>query len=186
MKIKIITAILILAFLLSGWAPPPQDINATVDKTVDLATTYSLIVNNKTGQNVQLILTGPATYNFTVKMGKNTFTVQAGKYKYSYDACNKTKKGTVVVEKNNKLLTIAACKGKGTGGLVRVTVVNNTHGYMRLILTGPANYDFQLPTGKNAITVIRGKYQYTAYGCGASMSGTVNMRQGRVWTFFCY
>ena len=186
MKIKIITAILIMAFLISGWAPAAKVAHAAADNSTETATSYPLVVNNKTGQVVQLKLVGPATYNFTVKSGKNTFTVQEGKYKYSYFACNGTKTGTVVVGKTNKLLTLAACKAKGKPvKTIKFNIVNDTSGTITLILNGPASYNFSLSTGKHVLSVVKGKYTYTAYGCGSSMSGTVNLRQGLIWRFWC-
>ncbi|MCU0488014.1 MAG: hypothetical protein MUE67_03565 [Anaerolineales bacterium] len=188
MKIKLVIAVIISALLLSGWAPVPIDWGAKQEETSQAAVaTLTLVINNKTGETFTLTMKGPSTYTWTIKPGKNTQTIVPGKYKYNYKACGGTaKNGTVEVKKNNQTLVLAVCKQKAGDKAVSVTIQNNTGGYMTLSLTGPATYRFQVKPGKSTINVIKGKYTYTAWGCGgSSASGTKNLKGGTIWTWWC-
>ena len=189
MKIKIVIPLIILAMLLSGWGPASAEASSASDPTLQTQTgTLQLIVNNKTGEKFNLVMKGPATYNWNIQAGKQTFSVVPGKYKYSYKACGGTeKKGTVEVKKNNHTLVLAVCKQQNkAGGTVNVVIQNNTGGSITLVLTGPGSYRFTLGTGKQTINVVKGTYQYTAYGCGgASSSGTKKLSGKSVWTWWC-
>ncbi len=191
MKSKISILIIIAALLISGWAPMPASWTSQVENTSAqaAATNLKIVINNKTGETISLSLKGAANYNWTVKPGKSTFDLAPGKYKYSYKACNGQKNGTVEVKKNGQVLTLAACKAKGAsgGGTVGVVIQNDTGGYIRINLTGPATYSFSLGAGKSTINVIKGKYTYTVWGCGgASLSGVKQLKGKITWTFWCY
>lgn len=150
--------------------------------------TYRLVLNNKTGETVTVTLSGPMTYTFTLQPGKNTQDVKPGKYRYAYEACQGEKKGTVEVNKNDKLLTLAACpkNQKNKSGEVNVKIKNDTGDAVWLTLTGPGTYNLSLPAGRSTITVLRGKYTYTAYGCGgASLSGSKQLGGNIEWRFWC-
>lgn len=187
MKGKLFLITVLVALILSGWMPgaPVQPAQAAAP------TTLNLLVNNKTGETVTLYLVGPENYTFTVQPGKSTQLVEPGKYKYNYQACQGKKTGTFIISKNGKQLTLAACsknqKGKQKSKEVRVNISNQTGGTVWLTLTGPASYNFTLKTGSTAIWVIKGKYNYSAYGCGgAASSGTRKLRSGLTWTWYCY
>jgi hypothetical protein len=189
MKFKFFVPLLIAALMISAWTPIPVNLNPPQENSSQAAaTSVQLVVNNKTGETLNLSLKGPATYNWNINPGKTTQTVVPGKYKYTYKACGGQKSGTVEVKKNGKVLTLAACNQKGAkvGGVVNVKIRNNTGGYVQLNLTGPATYSFSLAPGNSTISVIRGKYQYTAWGCGgASISGTKQLGGGKTWTWWC-
>jgi hypothetical protein len=190
MKIKILIPFIIIALLFSAWVPAQANWNpSTAATSTQAAGTVQLVVNNKTGESFNLVLKGPATYNWNLKPGKATFSVQPGKYKYTYKACGGTPKtGTVEVKKNNQTLVLAVCKQKNAsaGGMVNIPIQNNTGGTVTLSLTGPATYRFTLATGRSTISVLKGTYTYTAWGCGgASASGTKNLKGKNLWTWFC-
>jgi len=150
--------------------------------------TYKLVLNNKTGQTVVITLNGPVIYTLTLQPGKTSQDVKPGKYRYTYEACQGKKSGTVVVKKNGTLLTLAACpKNKKTSSKeVNVKIKNDTGGNVWLHLIGPDTYDFTLLSGKSTITVLKGKYTYTAYGCGGgSISGTKQLGGNLEWRFWC-
>ena len=150
--------------------------------------TYKLVLNNKTGQVVTVTLIGPATYTFTLQPGKTSQDVKPGKYRYSYEACEGKKSGTVEVKKNGTLLTLAACpKNKKTGsGEVPVKIKNDTGATVWLSLTGPATYSFTLAPGRSTITVLKGKYSYKIYGCGGgTATGTRQIGNNLEWRFWC-
>jgi hypothetical protein len=190
MKFKFFVPILVAALLISAWTPMSVSWNAPQENSVQAAaTTLQLVVNNKTGATVDLSLKGPAgSYNWRVKEGKSTFSVVPGIYKYSYTACGKQVSGSVHVRKNAQVLNLAACAKKATkgAGVVNVKIRNNTGGYVQLNLSGPATYSFSLAPGSSTISVIKGKYQYSAWGCGgASISGTKQLGGGSTWTWWC-
>jgi len=189
MKFKILISFIIAALLFSAWTPVEASWNpANATATAQAAGTMQLVVNNKTGESFKLVLKGPATYNWNLKPGKETFSVAPGKYKYTYKACGGTeKKGTVEVKKNNQTLVLAVCKQKNaSGGMANIPIQNNTGGTVTLNLTGPATYHFSLAPGRSTISVLKGTYSYTAWGCGgASISGTKNLKGKNLWTWFC-
>jgi hypothetical protein len=189
MKSKYAVLIIIIALLISAWAPLPANSNAPHQDAAAASSTLTVNVNNKTGETLKLSMSGPTNYSFTIKPGKSAINVAPGKYKYIYQACGGQKKGTVDVKKNNTNLVLAACNKnqKNSGGTVNIAVQNNTGGYITMNLTGPSYYHFSLGTGRSTISVIKGSYQYVVYGCGgASLSGTRKLTGKTVWTFFCY
>lgn len=185
MKGKLFLIVVMLAVMLSGWMP-----GATVQPAQAAESdTLSLLINNKTGEIIQLTLMGPATYTFTLQVGKSTQQVLPGKYKYQYFACEGKKTGTFTISKNGKLLVLAACSKnqKQKSKEIKVRIDNRTGGVVWLNLVGPASYQFSLKPGSSVIWVIKGKYTYTAFGCGgASTSGTRKLNSGMLWSWYCY
>lgn len=189
MKSKLFISMIIFALLFSAWVPvEAKGYPSTVPDTTQATNPLQLVVNNKTGESFNLVLTGPKTYNWNIKPGKQTYSIAPGKYKYTYKACGGTpKKGTVEVKKNNQTLVLAVCRQKNaSGGMVTIPIQNNTGGTVTLSLTGPATYRFFLAPGRSSISVMKGTYNYTAWGCGgASASGTKNLKGKNLWTWFC-
>jgi hypothetical protein len=72
-----------------------------------------------------------------------------------------------------------ACTDKG-----EIKINNRTSGTVTLYLKGPASYTFYLAVGNTNISVCRGSYSYTAYGCGGA-SKTGSMTTGESHEFFC-
>jgi hypothetical protein len=146
-------------------------------------------IQNKTGESVRLSLSGPASYSFNLTTGKNKVEVTPGKYSYSYKACGgQTLTGKFNAKKAGATLTLPKCKQGGSGGIkeAKVTIKNLTGGAISIYLSGPQSYVFNFGTGISKMSVVPGKYSYTVYGCGTSMSGTMNFKgSGRVWTFWC-
>lgn len=183
MKGKLFLIVVMLAVMLSGWVPGAtlQPAQAAENDTL------SLLIINKTGETIQLTLVGPATYTFTLQAGKSTQQVLPGKYKYQYFACQGKKTGTFTISKDGKKLLLASCSKNQKSKLARVKIDNRTGGFVWLNLVGPATYQFSLKPGKSEIWVIKGKYTYTAFGCGgASVSGTRKLNSGMLWSWYCY
>ena len=67
--------------------------------------------------------------------------------------------------------------------LSSIEIENDTDGPVSLILSGPYSYTFYLGTGTTSIAVCPGTYNYVAYGCGSSASGT--MSSGESHQFWC-
>lgn len=142
-----------------------------------------LTVKNKSGAPIQLTLNGPKQYSYPkVKNGVNKFVVEPGVYYYTHNACGKNNTGRLDLTKPFVLLI-----DKCPPGPITIKVVNKTGGMMRMQLTGPASYNFNLSPGDNNLTVIPGKYRYEVFGCGDGYAkGRVNIKIGmRPWIWFC-
>ena len=170
--------IIIMSLLLSAWSPAPTFTAASAS-----AAKNTFTFQNKTGSKLTITLTGANYYTFNLKAGNNKLVISPGLYQYSYNACGKLQTGMVTIKPGAKLL-LPKCK---VTGMVNVKIANNTNGYLTLNLTGPATYYLSLKPGANIISVVKGKYSYTAWGCGgASASGVKNLtRNGITWTWFC-
>lgn len=146
-------------------------------------------IQNKTGEQVRISLTGPTSYSFNLSTGKNKVEVVPGKYSYSYTACSgQTLTGKFNAKKVGATLTLPKCKKSGGGDTkeVKVTIKNNTGGSITIYLSGPKSYVFSFGTGTSKMSVVPGKYNFTVYGCGAAISGTKNFKGGGlVWMFWC-
>lgn len=155
------------------------------------ADTVKVQFQNKTGSEVRLSLSGPSSYSFTLATGKTNAEVVPGKYTYSYTACDgQSFKGNFNARNAGATLNLPKCKKSGGGsggGEIKVTIKNSTGGSLTIYLTGPATYSFSFGSGNTKISIKPGKYNYSAYGCGASISGTKNLKGGgNIWTFWCY
>ena len=89
MKRKIWIPIILISILLSTLSPLWVDVSGAGQDNASTATT-KMIVNNKTGKLVDLTLQGAVSYNFKVKPGKETFSVNPGRYQFvdSTHKCN--------------------------------------------------------------------------------------------------
>lgn len=156
--------------------------------SIEAKDTVQVQFQNKTGDSVRLTLTGPATRSLTLSTGKTKADLAPGRYNYSYEACGKTNTGVFKALKNGDTLVLAKCKGdNGGGGTVKVVIKNNTGGNITIYLTGPQSYTFNFPTGSSRMEVVPGKYTYTVYGCGSSITGTKSFKGGGInWMFWCY
>jgi hypothetical protein len=149
--------------------------------------TFTVNLQNKTGSSVRITLTGPQTVYLTLSIGKNKAELLPGTYRYSYDACGKTNTGNFKVIKAGATLTLPKCKTGGGAGEGKQKISNNTGGTLTIILSGPKNYTFYVETGKSQITIVKGKYNYTIYGCGgAVLTGSRKLPGGGNWVFWCY
>ena len=67
----------------------------------------------------------------------------------------------------------------------KIKIQNHTGGTITIYLTGAQNYTFSVGTGNQSIQIVPGKYSFTVYGCGTSISGQRNLNKGYVWMFWC-
>jgi hypothetical protein len=141
---------------------------------------------NTTGASLYVYLSGPKSYTFYLSTGTTKVDVMAGKYTIKYHACDQDKSGKLNA-KNNTNYALAKCKEEKSKGEVKVTIKNNTGGSLYIYLSGPHSYYFSFSSGTSKMEIIGGSYSYTAYGCGASISGTKNLKGNSInWTFWCY
>jgi len=146
-----------------------------------------LTVNNMTGETFYITLIGAKPQYFYIQKGKANFEVEQGRYSYSYTACGGPQSGIVNVKKKGVTLKLACPKSSEKDGkLIKVNISNQTGGSVTLYLTGPKSYTFYLAPGQSKIDVEKGKYNFTAYGCGgASLIGAKNINSKFVWRWFC-
>jgi hypothetical protein len=188
-KLTFMVVCLVLSLLVSAWVPAPAIVSSS--QAAKAAKIPQIQITNKTGLPVTVTFTGVKTYVVTATEKKTTIQVEAGKYNYSYQACDQAKKGSLKVKNNTAKLTIPACKSNknkaksGSTASTTVTINNLTGGTLYLTLKGPATYYFTLGLNKTKITVVKGKYTYTAYGCGSSKTGTINLKGNMKWTWYC-
>ena len=137
------------------------------------------------GTAIYLNFIGPANYYRSLVPGVTKIDVEKGKYTYTYYACGGYREGKIEVKKANTKLILPGCGSSSAGkNMMKFTVFNRTGGYITLELTGPRDYSFGLPRGETVLEVIKGKYKYTAWGCGrTSDSGTV--RSNNKLIFVC-
>jgi hypothetical protein len=141
---------------------------------------------NKTGASVRLTLIGPATVYLTLNTGKTRSELTPGTYSYSYSACGKTNTGTFKVKKSGDNLILPKCATGGKSGAEgKIKIVNDTGGTITMYLVGPQNYTFYLAPGTTQLNVVKGKYNFTAYGCGGAVDTGI-LKPGDHLTFFCY
>jgi hypothetical protein len=185
----------------SYWACGVQETGTVVIKTAGKLTisqcgtaggskkSPQLVIVNKNKTTVTVYVYGPTYHMVVAKPGKTKLPVSEGKYQYSFRTdCGGYQSGSLQVKKSGAQLLIPACKtdkaGKGEK-TANVTIVNDTGGTMTLILSGPANYTFYLQPGKTKIDVTQGKYEYSAFGCGDSEYGSIRLRSGFKWNWYC-
>lgn len=155
------------------------------------STTVRLVINNQTGANVNLSLSGASSYYFTLGAGKTSVEVLKGKYQYRYLACEANQTGTLEVKKANQKLVLKKCPAAKKAGskaakTVKVSMINETGGTMTLILNGATSYRLTVPSGKSKISVEKGKYTYTVYAVCGTKTGTINIRNRLRWSWRCY
>lgn len=144
------------------------------------AVTPQIIINNKTTVAITVTLTGTQPYTIYALPGTTTQQVTAGMYKYSYKACGLTKKGTLNAKGRVAKLTIAACPS------VTINIKNYGGTNLTINLNGPASFNFTVsPHSTYRIKIPKGTYDWTAYWCGGSKSGTHNFTNSGVWWFTC-
>jgi hypothetical protein len=151
----------------------------------------TLVVNNQSGANLTLSLSGAGSYTFTLGGGKTKVQVARGKYQYRYYACGAYQSGALEVKKANQKFVIKKCAAaKKTASkpanTVKVNVDNNTGGFLTIILSGAGSYTFTVPNGKGQIYAPKGKYTYTVRGVCGTESGTINIRNGLRWHWWCF
>lgn len=155
----------------------------------EAAGTLPLKVNNRTGNEFVLKLTGDGFYWLTVKPGVNVFQVKLGTYTYSHNACGEEETGKLIVKgKKGVSLNLNRCKvskEKTAAKGIRIKIVNQTGGTMTLYLRGDTYLTFTLPPGNTQIQVPSGSYSYTMVTPCGTAYGTLNVRKPIKWTWTC-
>jgi hypothetical protein len=158
-------------------------------------------IQNDSDKPAYLKLTGPHHYYFVVgPNSKSVYTPLSGKYDYLIVACGvHYKEGKIELYKNTTYI-VPQCglnaygqpygkKGIDVGRelkLIRMTFKGKAFGTMVLVLRGPSTYVISLPKDENReVTIRRGWYEYTLYGCGRTEGGKFYADRGKHKTFYC-
>ncbi len=130
--------------------------------------TYELVLDNKTGETLNIHLFGPETYFFTLQPGKTKKDVKPGHYGARYVACETFNRSGFDIQKDGTVFTLEICPRnmKFKSGKVLLKIKNDTGGLVLLKLVGPETYNLSFPAGNTSITIQRGKYSYTVTSCG--------------------
>jgi hypothetical protein len=179
MKLKFFILCLLFSLLFAAWNPAPSQAAGSA-APADPQTGAKLMIDNKSGAQVTVTLTGPRTYTFHVGPGKTNQIIERGKYKYEFVACGATKKGSLSATPSAVKLAIPKCV------TANVSVQNETGSNLFLSLSGTANYSFTLVPGKTKIQVNKGKYDYRVSGACGTKTGTINLGKRMVWRFWCF
>lgn len=185
----ILTSILLAAFLV------PQQIAQAKSELVG----FTFI--NKSDRLASLRLYGNGQfYYFLLYPGESKYyTPVRGEYDVTFFSCGQyvnkeldlTKKYTLVVPScGQKAYSGPTPAGIVDGGkilkLVKVDFLNDTDGYMKVILEGPSVYVFRFDKDQEkSYTISKGMYDYTLYGCGGSFTKSFYARHNKEMTFKC-
>lgn len=173
MHLAVLAALFISLFLIAA-APMAQP------RQSDL---IRLTIDNRSEKLLTVILEGSKRYLFYVNSDtEKTFTPERGEYRYTITACGVTVKGKMDLTTNKKIVMPPCSNGLGGKGnnpnrinlsekikLVKMSIKNETGGYIRLVLTGPNTHVWEFKTGETKkLSLARGTYTYTVYGCGGT------------------
>jgi hypothetical protein len=166
--------------LLVAWSPSPALSGTTASHDNDDESRIS--IKNKTKERITLTLKEitltplqtAETYEFRVPAGKSSHRVKAASYTYSFDACGIVETGSINL-KDDEELKILDCPELDTAS---VRVNNRTKDRLSLNLKGAESYVLNAKAdGKtNFINLVPGVYSYSVDACGATLVGTVNLR----------
>lgn len=145
----------------------------------------TLRIINKSGSDVKFSLRGKLPYLLNANVGTTKHEIRRGDYQYSYYACGDWQSGELQINKSTIEFKILSCQQATSGG-VKVVIENDTFGLLTLHLEGPQEYWFHISPGTETVQVVKGTYNFTAWGCGgASKSGTKKITSKVNWRFWC-
>ena len=147
-----------------------------------------MVVDNKTGETVSLLVYKPERFTISLQPGKTELDLKPGLYGYRYVACQKLHRGGFVADKDGRAVTLKGCPKSRTSisGVVQVKIKNDTGVPLFMKLVGAETYNFTLPDGSSWIKVERGRYAYTITGCGGkTIKGYKQFGPDMEWRFKC-
>lgn len=176
-SLQILVAIsLIATILLAAAAPLPV---TSVQAKSELV---RLTLVNRTSSPIFLRLEGPAFYFLRVNADETeVYTVQRGSYTSSFTACGVTKKETLDMTSQKKLI-MPVCGGRAHGAqsspskvdlseqikIVPFTIENDADTQVLAIMTGAATYVFLLDKDESKdYTIAKGDYDVKIFACRA-------------------
>jgi hypothetical protein len=183
--VKLKLVLLTLVILLSQVTPALAEVSSQ-------KAGFRLIVNNRTGDETTLTLTGPTSVRVNLEVGKTTVHLEPGRYSYSYKACNgRTFTGVFYVTKSGDKLDLIRCStdsrsaGVSTDGLKLVVVRNRSNETVTVTLSGKTNYTINAGAGEIVkVQVEYGRYEYSYRACGAPHTGVFKPGEQLVGVFY--
>ncbi len=192
---KLISFIILASMLLAAFLVPQQIAQAKSDLV-------GFTFTNDSARLASLRLYGNGEfYYFLLYPGQSKyFTPVRGVYDATFFSCGQYVNQELDLTKHTKMI-VPACgthahntknppPGVIDGGkvirLVKVTFENETNGYMKVILQGPATYVFTFNKGESkTYTISKGEYEYKVYGCGGSFTKHFYATHNKVKEFTC-
>jgi len=161
-SVLIILSVFAIAMLLTAAAPAKTNL-------------ARLEINNKTGGEVQVVLSGGGyQYYFVLDpYTTKTFTVEREIYNRRIYACNQTFYGKIDLTTNNSLI-IRKCE---KSNLSRLTIINKTgeNVELSLIRTNKFYHLRVVPYTTETFTVIPELFYHDTFACGEKTSGYLEM-----------
>lgn len=149
------------------------------------ASEVGLDIINKTQTTVNLVLSGPTDLKVTITRTFTPLRVEPGLYTYRYEACGLRNTGTFTVGSGGATFTLRKCE-KDLNGII--VIQNLTGKTFTLTLSGPKRISLTIKPGDNKLTVMAGRFQYSALVCGKTVTGTHPIKSGNKnpdWVFKC-
>jgi hypothetical protein len=150
--------------------------------------TVELLVQNKTGESVQLVLNGPEDTQTVFVDANQTLKVEVvpGTYFYKYEACGLMNRATTQVDANEDVLTLTKCAGTA---ISNININNKTGRAMIVTLTGAGGvYGYWVPPSGLNIQVPAGGYSFTSVACMSDsgiIKASARLGQPLIWTWTC-
>lgn len=145
----------------------------------------TLTIQNKTGSNVNLILRGPTDVNVEIVRLTTKVRLEYGVYEYRYTACGLRRSGTFTIGFGGRTLILRKCEKNPNGSLI----VDNRTGqtFVLILLNSSKRYVLTIKPGDNRITILAGRYQYSAYVCGKLQNGEkpIKSKNNPDWIWSC-
>jgi hypothetical protein len=152
--------------------------------------TVQAMVENRTGETVELKLNGPGPAQFfTVDAGQNLeVELEPGLYIYRYFACGQNKYGFTTFDDSSPSLVLGKCGERANSNIV---IDNHTGDPIIVTLTGEGGvYGYWVPEGGITISIPAGRYQVTTTACLAPEEGSIKAEPAKyndplIWTWTC-
>jgi hypothetical protein len=135
--------------------------------------TANLKIDNKSGAQVRLSLSGPRPYNLTLPTGKTKVEVLKGEYTYSYLDHGVSESGSISIQSEQATLTLL-------NKIAALKIANKSGADVQVSLQGNVPYTLSANAGVSKHQIRRGTYQYKYFACGNWQSGEIQVNKNSV------
>lgn len=138
---------------------------------------------NRTQENITLWLGEPVRYVLNVAgNSEQVFTIERSVYSYQMISCSKVSAGFMNLTVHT-FYNVEPCRQTR---LVRVALSNDSGRDLALQMSGEAEYVFPMSSGQTrSLTIARGDYTVSLFGCGVPASMEFEARSGRALSLTC-
>jgi hypothetical protein len=175
---------LVLTLLVTSWSPTGVTTSwaSGLDSPALASTPIALTITNPLPKAVTITLQGKKSYTIMVPQGGTvTKTIEAGKYKYSYQGClNKPKKGNLKVKRALATLKISPCK-------MATWSFYNADKYQPYTLRLDGWVDYNITVGPGQVlrfSFVADTYTATSRACGKTYNYTWKVKGKKAWIIF--